>query len=227
MIKNRLLPFRMLPASWGLSGDAFAIAEAHYRFDGEDLDRCLIGIHHKDDPKGLARATLEVDLRYHRIDAYNHAHRVAELEISDPDKLQLRKIDIDLAHERLSPYEAARQKATIQTRSGRERDLRLLQVDHEFKHIDRHTYDKQRAILCDEPWIAIINSGFDPTKGVDGVFFEFDWNAQWIAFLKKNGYEGVTDEQVVDDWFTDVCRSHSAAELAGSMMPSRNLHLSE
>jgi len=60
----------------------------------------------------------------------------------------------------------------------------------------------------------VINASFNPKEGINGVYFEFDWNAQWIEFLRINGYIGHTDEQIVDDWFADVCRSHVQTEMA-------------
>lgn len=225
-MKQRLIPFSVYPASWGLKGDAFAVAEAHYLYDGEELERQLAKITYRDNPNGLALYLAEVDFRHGHIDAYQYDHRSAELQIPDPDALQLRKLDIEVMHGKLTAHEAARQKVNLKFHPGVERDVAMLEVEHQFNKISKNELEKQKATLLDQPWVAIINSGFDPDQGIDGVFFEFDWNTQWIEFLKLNGYVGGSAEQIVDDWFTEVCRSHSPAELAGSMTPSRNLHRS-
>lgn len=217
MKKNRLVSFWALPASWGLKGDAYAIAEAHYNYDGEDLDRELAMIVHRNDATGLARQTLEIDYRYGRIETYTYECRKVHFEYDNVLSLQLRLLDIEVHHDKLTPYDGAKQKAMLQTKEGVERDVALLTIDYEFNRLSKSEFEKQRATLRDEPWIAIIDSGFDPEQGIDGVFFEFDWNTQWIDFLKLNGYVGHLDEQIVDDWFTDVCRSHSSAEPAGSI----------
>ena len=174
MIK-RWLPFRLLPASWGLVGDAYLEAEAHYKLQGEALERQLLLIRLRDDPQRLERELVEVAVRYGAISEYQAA--VRRVELSHPP--------------------------------GTERDLALLEVEHSFAKIDDISFHKQRALLKNEPWIGIVNSGFDPEQGVDGVFFEFDWNQQWIDYLRNNGYSGRADEQVIDEWFSDVCRSHN------------------
>lgn len=171
---KRWINFRFLPASWGLVGDAYLEAEAHYNFTGEALERRLLQI------------------------------RLA----NDADRLQHELLELDLRYGHLTPYDAARQRVEMTQPPGVERDLTLLDLEHEFHKLSDSAYQKQRAALKNEPWISIVNSGFDPEQGIDGVFFEFDWNQQWIEFLRVNGYVGHSDEQVVDDWFADVCRSH-------------------
>jgi hypothetical protein len=178
MAKRKLIGFSWLPASWGLSGDAYAVAEAHYYHEGEELDRALAIINNRTDPVALAR----------------------------------KNIDIDVCYGKSTPYDAARQKINISPLLGVDREVALLEIECKFDKMSQSEFEKQRATLKDEPWIAIISSGFDPEQGLDGVFFEFDWNERWIEFLKLNGYVGHSDEQIVDDWFTDVCRSHNATE---------------
>ena len=174
-MSKRWIPFRFLPASWGLVGDAYLEAEACYSLDGAALERRLLQIRLRDDPQRLERELVESALR----------------------------------HGAISPYQAALRRVELTHPPGTERDLANLAVEHEHGKIDDITFNKQRAMLKNEPWIGIVNSGFDPEQGIDGVFFEFDWNQQWIEYLRTNGYSGRTDEQVIDDWFTEVCRSHS------------------
>jgi hypothetical protein len=212
MAKKRLISFKYLPASWGLKGNAYAVAEAHYYYEGEELERALAVINLRDTPAALTRKLFEIDRLYGHINKYEYDHKVAEFEINDPQELAIRKLKIDVAHKKISAYEAAQQEVAITTEAGVKREIALLDVEYRFDRLKKAEYEKQRASLKDEPWIAIINSGFDPEQGLDGVFFEFDWNVQWIEFLKLNGYVGHNDDQIVDDWFTDVCRSHTATE---------------
>ena len=37
-------------------------------------------------------------------------------------------------------------------------------------------------------------------------FFELDWNNQFIEELLDAGYSGESNEQIVDAWFTGLCR---------------------
>lgn len=210
---KHFFPFSMTFKGFGLKGDAYALAEAKYNLEGEALDRQLATIDLRANPTALKRRLLDLDLIHNKIDAHMHDHKVAELEINNADLLARRKLEIELQYERITPYEAARQRAIFTTQLGAERDLALLDADRQHNRLNKQEYEKRRATLRDEPWVAIINSGFDPEQGIDGVFFEFDWNPKWIEFLKLNGYVGHSDEQIVDNWFTEVCRSHSPAEL--------------
>lgn len=172
------LPFRFLPASWGLVGDAYLEAEAHYTLKGEALERRLLHIRLKNDPQRLEQELLECARRYGSV----------------------------------SDYDAAIRRVNITYAPGVERDLTLLEVEYAHGKLQENAYQKKRAELKGEPWICIVNSGFDPAQGIDGVFFEFDWNAQWIEFLRANGYSGRSDEQVIDEWFADVCRNHTMSD---------------
>jgi hypothetical protein len=150
---------------------------------------------------------LEAEAYYH-LEGEALERRLAEIRLAaDPPALQQALLQLDVRYQRISPYEAAKQRVTM-TQEGIERDLALLAIEHEHGKLNDNAYQKQCALLKNEPWICIVNSGFDPQNGIDGVFFEFDWTPQWIEYLRAHGYVGHTEEQVVDDWFTDVCRSH-------------------
>lgn len=210
-------PFRWTPAAWGLKGDAYLEAEACYTLEGAALQRRLSEIRLRGDPDALRRKLLDIDREYGLISEDAYRRSLAELEATDETDWQLRIIDCDVADGRMEPYQAAREKVVLTTREGIEREVALLDVDYEFGKIDDHAYEKRRATLKKEPWISVINSGFDPEQGIDGVFFEFDWNTEWIDYLRLNGYTGHTEEQIVDDWFGDVCRSYVTADMP--MMP--------
>lgn len=49
----------------------------------------------------------------------------------------------------------------------------------------------------------------DPTKGIK---IDLDWNDQFIAYLKANGFSGNNDEHVIQKWL-----SHLALEVADDL----------
>jgi hypothetical protein len=57
-----------------------------------------------------------------------------------------------------------------------------------------------------EPYINILSVEIDPTNIGNGAF-ELDWNDKFVANLVRAGYKGKTDQQIVDQWFQDVCRN--------------------
>ena len=56
------------------------------------------------------------------------------------------------------------------------------------------------------PWVKVVEVHFDkddPTRG----YFELDWNEDFVGLHGEAGYSGETNEQIVDLWFNDLCRS--------------------
>ena len=41
---------------------------------------------------------------------------------------------------------------------------------------------------------------------------ELDWNEYFVLQLKEAGYKGTSEEEMVDQWFQDLCRNIGAEE---------------
>ena len=171
--KNRTIPFRWLPGSWGLTGNFYREAEASYYYEGEELERKLVEIRHADNREALQDEMLELDVKYGKLSPYDRDIAILVTPLPEGAARELAKLDIDVHHGK----------------------------------IDHNSFEKQSATLRQEPWIGIVDQGFDQSQGVNGVYFEFDWNSYWIEFLHLNGYVGHTEEQIVEQWFADVCKS--------------------
>lgn len=65
---------------------------------------------------------------------------------------------------------------------------------------------KQIATEKGEPWVNITSVELDPENIGNGAF-ELDWNEFFVAKLIRAGYKGKDDQQIVDQWFQDVCRN--------------------
>ena len=48
-----------------------------------------------------------------------------------------------------------------------------------------------------------------PGKG----FFELDFNDNFVEYLAKSGYEGLEPDQIVDSWFSDLCKNIVLSDL--------------
>jgi hypothetical protein len=70
---------------------------------------------------------------------------------------------------------------------------------------------KEIATANHEPWIEIVGLDVDPTNLSEGAF-DLDWNDIFIARLVKAGYRGRNDQEIVDQWFQDICKSVVAEE---------------
>lgn len=65
---------------------------------------------------------------------------------------------------------------------------------------------KEMATEKKEPWICVLNTHVNKDNIRNG-FFELDWNEYFVLQLRSAGYEGTTDEEVVDKWFSELCRN--------------------
>jgi len=63
---------------------------------------------------------------------------------------------------------------------------------------------KDAATLKNEPWVTVLSMEIDPENPSQGAF-ELDWNDIFVARLVKAGYQGKTDNDIVDNWFRAVC----------------------
>jgi hypothetical protein len=60
-----------------------------------------------------------------------------------------------------------------------------------------------------EPYVAVLETKVNADNPRNG-FFELDWNEHFVAQLKNAGYTGETEEEIVDQWFQDLCRNVGA-----------------
>lgn len=64
---------------------------------------------------------------------------------------------------------------------------------------------KDLATEKKEPYFNIINFQLNPENPRFG-FWELDWNEYKVLELKALGYFGETDEEVIDQWFSEILR---------------------
>ena len=57
-----------------------------------------------------------------------------------------------------------------------------------------------------EPWVKVLNMDVNPNNPKNG-FFELDWNKEFVNNLQQHGYQGDTEEQIVDKWFQTLCKT--------------------
>ena len=65
---------------------------------------------------------------------------------------------------------------------------------------------KEAATVKGEPWVEVIGMELDPADFGNGSF-ELDWNDIFVAKLVRAGFQGKTDQDIVDNWFRSVCRN--------------------
>lgn len=70
---------------------------------------------------------------------------------------------------------------------------------------------KEIATEKKEPWVTVLETHVN-SENVRNGFFELDWNEYFIVQLRSNGYQGDSEEAIVDKWFQDLCRNIGAEE---------------
>jgi len=63
---------------------------------------------------------------------------------------------------------------------------------------------KAEATKKKEPYVAVLNVEMKDNNPRNG-FFELDWNEHFIRELRVNGYNGDSEEEIVDAWFKELC----------------------
>lgn len=70
---------------------------------------------------------------------------------------------------------------------------------------------KEAATARKEPYVAVLQTHVNDQNPRNG-FFELDWNEYFIVQLKADGYDGETDEEVVDKWWREICKNVASEE---------------
>lgn len=68
---------------------------------------------------------------------------------------------------------------------------------------------KEKATAAGEPWVEVLKFDMDP-KDIHTGNFTIDFNDKFVINLIRAGYkvkDTDTDNDIVDRWFTQICRS--------------------
>ena len=152
---------------------------------------------------GKSRKIAEAEYYY---DGYDLEVELALIEHVDGEEYNKALIAIDLKHNRIDQLEAARQLAKLKyPDKSAELEIALLEVSLKHELISQIDYDKKRAELLEEPYMAMPKISWDPIDPTK-TYFELDYNEHFVRFLERNGYVG-TEEEVINRWLNDVCLS--------------------
>lgn len=111
-----------------------------------------------------------------------------------------------------------------------ERMKKELAFMKKWNDITEAEYNKELANLEDREYFDVLDSKYVVGKDGTGQFmFELDWNAKFVLNLKANGWPGLSPEEIVDNWFSDVCKQMSSEFMSGDMpsptlYPQRGMH---
>ena len=83
---------------------------------------------------------------------------------------------------------------------------RISEIDLEFGRITQDEHDKKVATLNGDPYVKVLNIDLDENAPGAG-FFELDFNEHFVEYLANSGYEGIEPDEIVDNWFNDLCKN--------------------
>lgn len=115
-------------------------------------------------------------------------------------------LKLDLKYGKISEYEYQDQIATLDATSPDDAELRRLAVKLDHGKMSISEYEHAVADIKKEPWVNIIKMELDQKNATAG-YVELDWNDHFIRMLSDNGYVGRSDDDIVNKWFNDVCRT--------------------
>jgi hypothetical protein len=64
----------------------------------------------------------------------------------------------------------------------------------------------KKTSKSEEPMVKVLQVNVNP-ENPNNVFFELDWNDEFVNMLKQNGYTGESEEEIVDRWFQSLCKT--------------------
>ena len=148
--------------------------------------------------KDIAQA--EYELRGYDLDV-----RLAEINHTD-DQLAFKrnKLDIDLKYKKIEQYQYDLETAQV-GKDGAELDLAKLETDFKHERVTPQEYERRKADLSGEPWMAMPKISWDPINP-SKTYFELDYNDHFVKFLRESGYLG-SDDDCINKWLNDVCLS--------------------
>lgn len=87
---------------------------------------------------------------------------------------------------------------------GKKKSKKPVENNEKSKKVTKS--EKDIATEKGEPYVAILGMDVDYDNLNEGAF-ELDWNDKFIANLRRAGYQGKQDSDLVDQWFQNVCRN--------------------
>lgn len=132
----------------------------------------------------------------------------------DKDTYTRKKWDIELKYNRITEQQYHRNLITL-IKDDTQRESAILEVDYREGKVTPLEYEKRVATLKKEPWVTVLKMDFGGKKSLEGSF-ELDWNEYFVKNLEAEGYSGPTPDNIVNQWFMEVCRNVALEEFDGT-----------
>jgi hypothetical protein len=118
------------------------------------------------------------------------------------------KLKLDLKYGKLTEEEYERKFLTTRkSLTPKERLHEEARIDLKYGKIDENEFEKQTATINDETFVRVTRISTDPNNPAVGSF-ALDYNKAFVVYLEEHGYgPAPNDEEIVDRWFTELCKN--------------------
>lgn len=233
MSKKRLLPFGLMPGSWGLSGLTRKIAEAEY-YGNEYLAERLRNEYNISDENERHIADIKTSFKYGFISEKDRDLSIADLSGDDVKILETQfrygvitegEKEVGIANINGDATRIIETKFRYGLITEKDHDYSIaelrndagtwLGVKHKHGEITTNEFLREMATLRGEPYFDVVKMEIDPTNVKHGEY-ELDWNKIFIEKARSEGYNAPTEEAIAELWFTDFCKNIALSELSGT-----------
>ena len=166
---------------------------------------------------GLKGKTREIAKAEYELIGSELEKKLLSINIDDHNSSEYRRglLEIKLKYQEITEPEYCRLLADL-FEDKTQKELCLLELDKREGKITDTEYSKKLCTLKNEPWVTVINMDFASGKSALEGSFELDWNEQFVEKLKSEGYTGPTPDNIVNQWFMEICRNVALEEFDGT-----------
>lgn len=165
---------------------------------------------------GLAGQTREIAKAEYELTGYELEEKLLSIRQAEigKDEYDKRMLDLQLAHGKIGQATYNRGLAAL-IKDDKLRAITELELDFAEGKIAELEYAKKLATLKGEPWVNVVNMDFTKKSSLEGSF-ELDWNECFVDKLKAEGYTGPSPDNIVNQWFMELCRNIAMEEFDGT-----------
>lgn len=163
--------------------------------------------------KGKTREIAKAEYELSGAELDFRLHEIRKDEMAE-DAYLTKFWDLQLKHKQIDQSRYNRNLTTL-IKDDKQRELAELELDMKEGKVPELDYSKRLATLKGEPWVTVINMDFTKGTSLEGSF-ELDWNEFFVEKLKKEGYNAVNPEAIVNLWFMELCRNIALEEFDGT-----------
>lgn len=155
---------------------------------------------------GLSGSTKErAKIEYENAsDPYQSELALAQMDLKGL-ALQRQLLEVERKYSKINEKDYLYSKAAL-VEDETEKKLNMLALDHEYGVLNETEYEKQSATIRKEPWVKVVHFGVTGSDVKQGDF-ELDWNEYFIKQLEDQGYLGRSEDEVIQQWFHEVCKN--------------------